>query len=194
MSDGEEKRTDEEDTRRISEENETKCFQAGDRSHRPNPWPPPSPDLTPLTSVYSTKPLTIPELVERIDHTIQMVTPDMLTRVHEELIRRLHLCIQQKGDILKMRLNEMKVVMLVKRSPGSNTESYPAFAHIGLKETPEKPQPGNLPQLGIEPGHFGFVARRLAVTPQVWTTKHSIDFQALSPFSTCVNGVYKNLL
>ncbi|KAJ4451093.1 hypothetical protein ANN_02531 [Periplaneta americana] len=26
-------------------------------------------------------------------------------------------------------------------SPGSNTESYPAFAHIGLRENPEKPQP-----------------------------------------------------
>ncbi|KAJ4430998.1 hypothetical protein ANN_19591 [Periplaneta americana] len=26
-------------------------------------------------------------------------------------------------------------------SPGSSTESYPAFAHIGLRENPEKPQP-----------------------------------------------------
>ncbi|KAJ4448514.1 hypothetical protein ANN_10530 [Periplaneta americana] len=47
--------------------------------------------------VYTAKPRTIPELVERIEHTIQMVTPDVLTRVHEELIRRLHLCIQQNG-------------------------------------------------------------------------------------------------
>ncbi|KAJ4432153.1 hypothetical protein ANN_20769 [Periplaneta americana] len=31
-------------------------------------------------------------------------------------------------------------------SPGSSTESYPAFAHIGLRET-EKHQPGNLPSL-----------------------------------------------
>ncbi|KAJ4431341.1 hypothetical protein ANN_19938 [Periplaneta americana] len=69
-------------------------------------WPPRSPDLTPLDfyflgftkdHAYATKPRTIPELVERTEHTIQMVTPDMLTRVHKELIRRLHLCIQQNG-------------------------------------------------------------------------------------------------
>ncbi|KAJ4446460.1 hypothetical protein ANN_13156 [Periplaneta americana] len=35
-----------------------------------------------------------------------------------------------------------------------------AFAHIGLRETPEKPQPGNLPRPGIEPGPPGFAARR----------------------------------
>ncbi|KAJ4449507.1 hypothetical protein ANN_00907 [Periplaneta americana] len=84
------------------------------------------------------------------------------------------------------RLNEMKVVMLVKRSPGSNTESYPAFAHIGLKENPGK----NLNQVTCpnwesNPGHLVSWPDALAVTPQVWTTKHSIDFQALSPFSTC---------
>ncbi|KAJ4433431.1 hypothetical protein ANN_15694 [Periplaneta americana] len=45
-------------------------------------------------------------------------------------------------------------------NPASNTESYPAFAHIGLRENPEKPQLGNLPQLGIEPGPPGFAARR----------------------------------
>ncbi|KAJ4449185.1 hypothetical protein ANN_00582 [Periplaneta americana] len=46
-------------------------------------------------------------------------------------------------------------------SPGSSTESYPAFAHIGLRETPGKnPQPGNLPRPGIEPGPPGFAARR----------------------------------
>ncbi|KAJ4451699.1 hypothetical protein ANN_03169 [Periplaneta americana] len=69
-------------------------------------------------------------------------------------------------------------------NPGSNTESYPAFAHIGLREnrknpnqgtapkithhllvlggrkTPEKPQPGNLLRPGFEPGPPGFTARR----------------------------------
>ncbi|KAJ4438103.1 hypothetical protein ANN_14042 [Periplaneta americana] len=45
-------------------------------------------------------------------------------------------------------------------SPGSNTESYPAFAHIGLRENPEKPQPVNLPRPGIESRPPGFVARR----------------------------------
>ncbi|KAJ4434373.1 hypothetical protein ANN_22933 [Periplaneta americana] len=45
-------------------------------------------------------------------------------------------------------------------SPGPNTESYPAFARIGLRKTPEKPQPGNLPRPGFEPGPPGFAARR----------------------------------
>ncbi|KAJ4451871.1 hypothetical protein ANN_03349 [Periplaneta americana] len=46
-------------------------------------------------------------------------------------------------------------------SPGSSTDSYPAFAHIGLRENPgKKPQPDTLPQLGIEPGLPGFAARR----------------------------------
>ncbi|KAJ4426469.1 hypothetical protein ANN_27283 [Periplaneta americana] len=46
-------------------------------------------------------------------------------------------------------------------SPGSSTESYPAFARIGLKENPgKKPQPGNLPQPGFEPGPPGCAARR----------------------------------
>ncbi|KAJ4428161.1 hypothetical protein ANN_24176 [Periplaneta americana] len=56
-----------------------------------------SPSIAYLDRVYVTKPRTIPELVERIEHKIQMVTPDMLTRVHEELIRRLYLCIEQNG-------------------------------------------------------------------------------------------------
>ncbi|KAJ4433855.1 hypothetical protein ANN_16167 [Periplaneta americana] len=45
-------------------------------------------------------------------------------------------------------------------SPGSSTESYLAFARIGLRKTPEKPQPGNLPRPGFEPGPPGFAARR----------------------------------
>ncbi|KAJ4431853.1 hypothetical protein ANN_20459 [Periplaneta americana] len=45
-------------------------------------------------------------------------------------------------------------------SPESSTESYPAFAHIGLRKTPGKPQSGNLPRRGIEPGSPGFAARR----------------------------------
>ncbi|KAJ4431290.1 hypothetical protein ANN_19887 [Periplaneta americana] len=45
-------------------------------------------------------------------------------------------------------------------SPGSSTESYPAFARIGLRKTPEKPQPGNLPRPGFELGPPGFAARR----------------------------------
>ncbi|KAJ4448137.1 hypothetical protein ANN_10149 [Periplaneta americana] len=46
-------------------------------------------------------------------------------------------------------------------SPESSTESYPAFARIGLRENPgKKPQPGNLPRPGFEPGPPGFAARR----------------------------------
>ncbi|KAJ4439310.1 hypothetical protein ANN_07432 [Periplaneta americana] len=46
-------------------------------------------------------------------------------------------------------------------SPGSSTESYPAFARIGLREKPrKKPQPGNLPRPGFEPGPPGLAARR----------------------------------
>ncbi|KAJ4442603.1 hypothetical protein ANN_04192 [Periplaneta americana] len=46
-------------------------------------------------------------------------------------------------------------------SPGSSTESYSAFAQIGLRENPgKKPQPGNLPRPGFEPVPPGFAARR----------------------------------
>ncbi|KAJ4428611.1 hypothetical protein ANN_24655 [Periplaneta americana] len=46
-------------------------------------------------------------------------------------------------------------------SPGSSTESYPAFAHIGLRGKPrKKSQPGKLPRPGIESGPPGFAARR----------------------------------
>ncbi|KAJ4430951.1 hypothetical protein ANN_19544 [Periplaneta americana] len=42
-----------------------------------------------------------------------------------------------------------------------STESYPAFAHIGLRKNPgKKPRPGNLPRPGIEPGPPGVAARR----------------------------------
>ncbi|KAJ4445427.1 hypothetical protein ANN_07232 [Periplaneta americana] len=45
-------------------------------------------------------------------------------------------------------------------SPGSSTESYPAFARIGLRKTPEKPQLDNLSRPGFEPEPPGFAARR----------------------------------
>ncbi|KAJ4430194.1 hypothetical protein ANN_22404 [Periplaneta americana] len=46
-------------------------------------------------------------------------------------------------------------------SPGSSTESYPAFAHIELRENPiKKPQTGNLSRPGIEPWPPGFAAKR----------------------------------
>ncbi|KAJ4446657.1 hypothetical protein ANN_13354 [Periplaneta americana] len=43
-------------------------------------------------------------------------------------------------------------------SPGSSTESYPAFARIGLRENPGKNL--NLSRPGFEPGLPGFAARR----------------------------------
>ncbi|KAJ4443992.1 hypothetical protein ANN_05781 [Periplaneta americana] len=52
---------------------------------------PRSPDLTPLD-------FFLWEFVKDCGlHTIQMVTPEMLSRVHEEMVRRLHLCILWGG-------------------------------------------------------------------------------------------------
>ncbi|KAJ4436625.1 hypothetical protein ANN_16756 [Periplaneta americana] len=55
-------------------------------------------------------------------------------------------------------------------SPGSITESYPAFAHIGLRENPGK----NLnhvtcPNRESNPGHLISRPDTLTVTPQMWT-------------------------
>ncbi|KAJ4444225.1 hypothetical protein ANN_06016 [Periplaneta americana] len=55
-------------------------------------------------------------------------------------------------------------------SPGSSTESYPAFARIGLRENPGK----NLnqvtcPDRDSNPGHLVSQPDALTVTPQVWT-------------------------
>ncbi|KAJ4433092.1 hypothetical protein ANN_15349 [Periplaneta americana] len=55
-------------------------------------------------------------------------------------------------------------------SPGSSTESYPAFARTGLKENPGK----NLNQITCpdrdsNPGHLVSRPDALALTPQVWT-------------------------
>ncbi|KAJ4441527.1 hypothetical protein ANN_11383 [Periplaneta americana] len=54
-------------------------------------------------------------------------------------------------------------------SPGSSTESYLAFAHIGLRENPGK----NLNQITCpdresNPGHLASRPDALTVTPQVW--------------------------
>ncbi|KAJ4443822.1 hypothetical protein ANN_05608 [Periplaneta americana] len=55
-------------------------------------------------------------------------------------------------------------------SPGSSSESYPTFAHIGLRENPGK----NLnqvtcPDRETNPGHLVSRPDAQAVTPQVWT-------------------------
>ncbi|KAJ4434710.1 hypothetical protein ANN_23278 [Periplaneta americana] len=55
-------------------------------------------------------------------------------------------------------------------SPGSKTESYPAFAHFGLRENSGK----NLNQVTFpdresNPGHLLSRLDALTVTPQMWT-------------------------
>ncbi|PSN45859.1 hypothetical protein C0J52_16857 [Blattella germanica] len=72
-----------------------------DWSRTPNFLTPRSPDLTPWgfikDIVYATKPRNIPELMDKIVTTVQVVTPCMLSKVHDEMERRLHLCITQGG-------------------------------------------------------------------------------------------------
>ncbi|KAJ4431231.1 hypothetical protein ANN_19828 [Periplaneta americana] len=52
-------------------------------------------------------------------------------------------------------------------SPGSSTESYSAFAHIGLRETPEKkPHQVTCPDQQSNPGHLVSRPDALTVTPQ----------------------------
>ncbi|KAJ4432529.1 hypothetical protein ANN_21151 [Periplaneta americana] len=46
-------------------------------------------------------------------------------------------------------------------SPGSSTESYPAFAHIGLRENPGKTL--NQPQPGIGDHQCGFRRNRSTI-------------------------------
>ncbi|KAJ4430096.1 hypothetical protein ANN_22305 [Periplaneta americana] len=65
-------------------------------------------------------------------------------------------------------------------SPGSSTESYPAFAHLGLRENPGK----NLNQVTCpdresNPGHLISRPDALTVTPQ---------FRALSSGSSVDDG------
>ncbi|KAJ4438796.1 hypothetical protein ANN_14748 [Periplaneta americana] len=56
-------------------------------------------------------------------------------------------------------------------NPGSSTESYPAFARIGLRENPRK----NLnqvtcPDRDSNPGHLVSRPDALIMTPQVYST------------------------
>ncbi|KAJ4431589.1 hypothetical protein ANN_20188 [Periplaneta americana] len=69
---------------------------------------------------------------------------------------------------------------------GSNTESYPAFAHIRLRENPEK----NLNQVTCpdwesNPGHLVLRLDVLAVTPQSYIMLLEDPRSELSPFTTC---------
>ncbi|KAJ4438312.1 hypothetical protein ANN_14254 [Periplaneta americana] len=96
-------------------------------------------------------------LVPRLHAVVTTVNRDMLHNA-QDIIRRADFCRRMEGD----NAGEM--------SPGSSTESYPAFAHIGLRENPGK----NLNQVTFpnrdwNPGHLVSRADVLTVTPQVWT-------------------------
>ncbi|KAJ4447470.1 hypothetical protein ANN_09477 [Periplaneta americana] len=78
-------------------------------------------------------------------------------------------------------------------SPGSNTESYPAFAHIGLRENPGK----NLNQITCpdwesNPGHL--VSRLDALTMRLWWAVHKLRPQFYTSNLTCPNPMFPNLL
>ncbi|KAJ4425768.1 hypothetical protein ANN_27391 [Periplaneta americana] len=97
-------------------------------------------------------------------------------------LRILHEAVEQVDSFKYLRLNEMKVIMPVKMSPGSSTESYPAFAHLGLRENPGK----NLNQVTCpdresNPGHLVSRPDALTITPQwrlvnLWIGGAAIDF------------------
>ncbi|KAJ4452253.1 hypothetical protein ANN_03771 [Periplaneta americana] len=56
-------------------------------------------------------------------------------------------------------------------SPGSSTESYPAFDRIGLRGNPGKNlNQATCPDRDSNPGHLVSRPDALTVTPQVWTT------------------------
>ena len=72
----------------------------------PRSWPARSPDLTPLDFflwgtikeyVYRTPINNVQELRDRIDEAFATITPEMLQRSRENLIRRAQLCIEMNG-------------------------------------------------------------------------------------------------
>ncbi|KAJ4431074.1 hypothetical protein ANN_19667 [Periplaneta americana] len=80
-------------------------------------------------------------------------------------------------------------------SPGSSTESYPAFARIGLRENPGK----NLnqvtcPDRDSNPGHLVSQPDALTVTPQVYPVscdKRLNDFWVTAPPITATQRAYQ---
>lgn len=76
-------------------------------------WPPRSPDLNPLDfflwghlkSIIYRYPLeTIEQLRQRITEALQSVTPEMLERCYENLIKRARLCIEKNGGLFEQCL------------------------------------------------------------------------------------------
>ncbi|KAJ4433911.1 hypothetical protein ANN_16224 [Periplaneta americana] len=83
-------------------------------------------------------------------------------------------------------------------SPGSSTESYPAFTRIGLRENCGKePQPGNLPRSEFEPGHLFSRSDALTVTPQImekkWEYKGTVH-QLFIDFKKAYDSVKREVL
>ncbi|KAJ4442798.1 hypothetical protein ANN_04391 [Periplaneta americana] len=132
-------------------------------------------------AVYRTPVKDLQDFLARITAAIAQVNAKMLGQIWAEVEYRLDILRVTNGahiDFFKLvsklqwvdRIaKEMKIVVSIPdrgdnsggTNPGSSTESYPAFAQIGLGENPrKKPQPGNLPQPGTEPEPPSFAARR----------------------------------
>ena len=76
-------------------------------------WPPRSPDLTPADSilwgllkskVYKSTPRTIEQLKDAIRQETEAVNLDTLRIVHQNLEKRIQVCLDVKGDNFKHRL------------------------------------------------------------------------------------------
>lgn len=74
------------------------------------PWPPRSPDLNMLDfylwgvlqhRVNEIENLSIDEVKERVEEEIGLITPDTLQRVHNNLKKRLRICIAQNGGLFE---------------------------------------------------------------------------------------------
>lgn len=69
-------------------------------------WPPRSPDMTPMDyflwgylkdQIYLTLPRTREELIDRIRRTSATITPAMLSKVRENFMRRVAICLENNG-------------------------------------------------------------------------------------------------
>lgn len=78
------------------------------------PWPPRSPDFNPCDIFlwaytkhlcYQERAQDIDELRAKIDESFDNVTEDMLVNVHQNLVKRLNMCINVNGDIFEHILN-----------------------------------------------------------------------------------------
>ncbi|KAJ4444954.1 hypothetical protein ANN_06753 [Periplaneta americana] len=80
-------------------------------------------------------------------------------------------------------------------SPGSSTESYPAFARIGLRRKPrKKPQPGTCPDRDSNPGHLVSRPDALTVTPQSSSFTEGTSIARAKEFNRESVNQFSNLL